>query len=142
MSPARGSARSFLEVSITNQSTLVPCKARKHNRSLLEDVRFCLCQVSRLASVSLRVSSSVRISTALKLICVYSLHFGRTICKVPFSFIVFHHEHSRLSSFTHALHPRLKKQRGDILRCFSSRLCYSSLFRRTCGLTVRFVIRS
>ena len=55
-----------------------PCalQARKHNRNLLADVRFlsvstrCMGCVSRLASVSWRVSSSVRISTALKLICV------------------------------------------------------------------------
>ena len=35
-----------------------------------------------------------------------------------------------------------KKQKGDILKCFSSRLCDSGLFRETCELFVCFVIGS
>ena len=137
-----------------------PCalQVRKHNRYLLADVRFCLCLPvawDRSCDLRLRVGAFPYLSemlAALKLIYVShtatprlsgnSLHPGRTTCKTEFPKIVFYRQHSLLITSTHVGHPRLKKQRGDILRCFSSRLCDSGLVRRACELLVCFVTRS
>ena len=152
-------AKSFrcLEVCMAGRSTLVLCKYANtiaissqmcvpvclcplHAR----DLATCTCELTRFPICHNSNCIETHLCFPYRRSCLSgnALHLGRTMCAVKFLFAVFRHQRSFFILSVHVEHPRSKKHGRDVLRCFSSCLCGSGLFRRTCELLVCLIFRS